>query len=200
MRSCTNLITSLCLVILMAGCSSAPVTFYTLTPAEPITAAASQAQPSGKVILVIRPAPAEIDSTRILVRTGQNSMRVTELAEWTSPFADEVRAALTDALRRRFGMLVLSEARPNEGQLSRVDLTLHKFEAVEGVMVSLVADWSVTAPGNPQSGPLRCQSVLSAKPTAGIDGVVAASQSAILQLADQIGAAVQAGATAGSCK
>jgi uncharacterized protein len=200
MRSSIYLSASLCLGILMVGCRSAPVTYYTLTPAEPVTTAEVQAQPSVKVILVVRPAPAEIDSTRILVRTGQTSMRVTELGEWTSPFADQVKAALTDALRRKFDMLVLTEAHPSETQLSRVDLTLHKFEAVEGVMVSLVAGWSVTQPGNPQNGPLRCQSVLSAKPTAGIDGVVAASQSVILQLADQIGAAVQAGAMAGSCK
>jgi uncharacterized lipoprotein YmbA len=179
----------------LAGCRSAPVSYYTLTPADVSTSPGQDALPLVKVVLLLHPVPAEIDTTRIIVRGNDTQMRIEEGAQWTTPFADEFKGALVEALRRRFGLLVLTGARSNDTTVPRIDLALHRFEAVEGSSVAIAVDWSLAMPGKPRSDSLSCQRVVTARATGGLDGVAAAAQSAILQLADQMGAAVRVAVT-----
>ncbi len=181
----------------LGGCRSAPAVYYTLVPPERVANPSSNTPPAARVVLVMRPVPVEIDTTRILVRAADSAMRVAEAGLWTSPFADEVKAALGDGLRQRFGMLVVTDVRPGDVTLPRIDLTLHKFDAIEGTAVSIVAAWSLSMPRNSGTDRLSCQSVLTVRAGGGVDGVVAASQTAILELADAIGTAVRA-ASAGA--
>ena len=53
--------------IAMCACRSAPITYYTLTPADRGGTPAESGRPAIKAILVLRSLPAGIDTTQILI-------------------------------------------------------------------------------------------------------------------------------------
>jgi len=176
----------------LCGCRSAPITYYTLTPWDHTGATADGGRPVVKAILVLRAFPAGIDTTQILIRTDDARFRVEESGRWVAPFGEEVTGALVDALRRQYGIIVLESARRNDGPVPRIDLTVRKFDAVEGSSVTLATDWALSNPGHEQGGSLSCQSVFTEPAAATVDGVVEAGQAAVLRLAHVLGAAIEA--------
>ena len=183
--------------IVLSGCRSAPVTYYTLTPGDQAGSVGygGGGRPVVKAVLVLRPFPMGIDTTQILIRTDDARLRVEESGRWVAPFGEEVTGALVDALRRQYGIVVLESARHGDGVVPRIDLTVRKFDAVEGSSVTLVVDWTVANPAHEQGGALSCQSAFTERAGATVDGVVAAGQAAVLRLARVVGAAIEASAS-----
>jgi uncharacterized lipoprotein YmbA len=186
------------LMLLMCGCRSAPITYYTLTPAIHVDATAESGRPAIKAILVLRSLPVGIDTTQILIRTDDTRFRVEEGGRWVAPLGDELRGALVDSLRRQYGIIVTDGVRHGDAPVPRIDLTVRKFDIVEGSPVSgssitLAADWALSNSGHEPNSSLSCQAEITKTSAGTVAGAVAAGQAAVVNLSQVLGAAIEAG-------
>jgi uncharacterized protein len=180
-------------VLAMCGCRSAPMTYYTLTPADRSGTTAESGRPAIKAILVLRSLPAGIDTTQILIRTDDTRFRVEEGGRWVAPLGEELRGALVDALRHQYGIIVLESTRHNDAPVPRIDLTVRKFDVAEGSSITLAVDWALSNPGHEAANAsLSCQAEFRETSAGTVSGVVAAGQAAVLKLSRTLGAAIQA--------
>jgi len=180
-------------VFAMCGCRSAPITYYTLTPADRGGTTAESGRPVVKAVLVLRSLPAGIDTTQILIRADDTRLRVEEGGRWVSPLGEELRGALVDALRHQYGITVLDSARHNDAPVPRIDLTVRKFDVAEGSSITLAVDWALSNHGHEAAGAsLSCQAEFRETSAGTVSGVVAAGQAAVLKLSRALGAAIQA--------
>jgi uncharacterized lipoprotein YmbA len=178
---------------LTCGCRSTPITYYTLTPANRTGATTEQsARPTVKATLLLRSLPAGIDTNQILIRTDDTRFRVEESARWVAPLGDELRDALIDALRHQYGIIASDSARRNDAPVPRIDLTVRKFDAVEGSSVTLVVDWVLSNPGRESTASSNCQAEFTETSAGTLSGVVTAGQAVVLRLAHVLGAAIEA--------
>ena len=182
------------LIFAMCGCQSAPITYYTLTPADRSSTPAESGRPAVKAILVLRSLPAGIDTTQILIRTDDTRFRVAEGGRWVAPLGDELRGALIDALRHQYGIIVLDSARHDDASVPRIDVTVRKFDVAEGSSIMLAVDWALSNPGHEPSSSLSCQAEFTQTSAGTVSGVVAAGQAAVLKLSRALGAAIEASA------
>lgn len=190
---CLPLLCVMLAICAMCGCRSAPMTYYTLTPADRSGTTAESGRPAIKAILVLRSLPAGIDTTQILIRTDDTRFRVEEGGRWVSPLGEELRGALVDALRHQYGITVLDSARHNDAPVPRIDLTVRKFDVAEGSSITLAVDWALSNPGHEAaSASLSCQAEFRETSAGTVSGVVAAGQAAVLKLSRALGAAIQA--------
>ena len=179
-------------VFAMCGCRSAPITYYTLTPADRSGTAAESGRLAVKAILVLRSLPAGIDTTQILIRTDDTRFRVEEGGRWVAPLGEELRGALVDALRHQYGIIVLDSARHNDAPVPRIDLTVRKFDVAEGSSITLAVDWALSSTGHEPGSSLSCQAEFRETSAGTVSGVVAAGQAAVLKLSRTLGAAIEA--------
>ena len=180
-------------ILALCGCRSAPITYYTLTPADHSGTTAGDSRPAIKAILVLRSLPVGIDTTQILIRTDDTRFRVEEGGRWVAPLGDELRGALVDALRHQYGIIVLDSARHNDTPVPKIDVTVRKFDVAEGSSVTLAVDWALSNPGHePASVSLSCQAEFRETAAGTVSGVVAAGQTAVLKLSHALGAAIEA--------
>ena len=184
-------------IVTVCGCRSAPINYYTLTPADRSGATAESERPAVKAILVLRSLPTGIDTIQMLVRTDDTRFRVEEGSRWVAPLGDELRGAVIDALRHQYGIIVLDSARHNDTPVPRIDLTVRKFDLAEGSPVSgssitLAVDWALSSPGHEPSSFLSCQAEFTQAAAGTVSGVVAAGQAAVLKLSHALGAAIEA--------
>ena len=177
---------------LVVGCASPPMKYYTLSPAQWVATGSSQQ--TMRAIVALRSVPAGLDTAALVVRRDDAQVELAEGARWTAPFADEVREALNEALRREYGIAVVDISPSHAPTLPRVDVSVRKFDAAVGDSVSLIADWTVTyqAPAGPEH--LVCSSLLKESAGTGLGGVVKASQTLVIRLAHDVGGAIVAGA------
>ena len=176
----------------VCGCRSAPMTYYTLTPADRSGTTAENARPAIKAILVLRSLPVGIDTTQILIRTDDTRLRVEEGGRWVSTLGEELRGALVDALRHQYGIIVLDAARHNDTPVPRIDLTVRKFDVAEGSSITLAVDWALSNTGHDPGSSLSCQAEFRETSAGTVSGVVAAGQAAVLKLSRALGAAIEA--------
>jgi uncharacterized protein len=179
-------------VFAMCGCRSAPITYYTLTPADRSGTTAESGLPAIKAILVLRSLPLGLDTTQILIRTDDTRFRVEEGGRWVAPLGDELRGALVDALRHQYGIIVLDSARHIDAPVPRIDLTVRKFDVAEGSSITLAVDWALSNPGHEPSSSLSCQAEFTEAAAGTVSAVVAAGQAAVLKLSRGLGAAIEA--------
>jgi uncharacterized protein len=179
-------------IFVMCGCRSAPITYYTLTPADRSSTTAKSGRPATKAILVLRSLPLGLDTTQILIRTDDTRFRVEEGGRWVAPLGDELRGALVDALRHQYGIIVLDSARHSDAPVPRIDLTVRKFDVAEGSSITLAVDWALSNAGHEQSSLLSCQAEFTQAAAGTVSGAVVAGQAAVLQLSRVLGAAIEA--------
>jgi uncharacterized protein len=189
-----RLVASFCVtlaILALCGCRSAPITYYTLTPADR-SGTAAESGPAIKAILVLRSLPAGIDTTQILIRTDDTRFRVEEGGRWVAPLGDELRGAVVDALRHQYGITLLDSARHNDAPVPRIDLTVRKFDVAEGSSVMLAVDWALSNPGHEPGASVSCQAEFRETSAGTVSGVVTAGQAAVLKLSRALGAAIEA--------
>ena len=184
-------------ILAMCGCRSAPITYFTLTPADRGGTPSESGPPAMKAVLVLRSLPAGIDTTQILIRTDDTQLRVDEVGRWVAPLGDELRGALVDALRHQYGIIVLDSPRHNDAPVPRIDLTVRRFDIAEGrsitgSSVTLAVDWVLSNPGHEPNASLSCQAELSDTSAGTVGGAVVAAQAAVLKLSRALGAAIDA--------
>jgi uncharacterized lipoprotein YmbA len=179
-------------IFALCGCRSAPITYYTLTPADRSGTTAESGRPAIKAILVLRSLPAGIDTTQILIRTDDTRFRVEEGGRWVAPLGEELRGALVDALRHQYGIIVLDGVRHNDAPVPRIDLTVRKFDVAEGESVTLAVDWALLNTGHESGSSFSCQAEFTETSAGTVSAAVAAAQGAVLRLSRALGTAIEA--------
>lgn len=183
----------------LAGCgSSPPVHYYTLQgPAAPAPAAAAPAA----FLIEVQPVSlsTQADQPQLMVRTGDGSVSALYSERWSSPLGDELRGALSDALKRELGALDVQMVKPGPGAaVWRVQTDVQRFELVSGSMAQLDATWRVR-PVNTQGTGLICRSVVTENVSeAGVPALIAAQQRAVVSLAGAMASAMRGQAPTGS--
>src|SRR5215468_4864188 len=85
--------------LLVAGCSSPPAKFYTLSADAP------PASTTSKLTVVVGPVsvPSVIDRPQIVVTSSANEVTVDEYSRWASPVQDNITRVVADNLAALLG-------------------------------------------------------------------------------------------------
>ncbi|QAU24254.1 membrane integrity-associated transporter subunit PqiC [Dyella sp. M7H15-1] len=182
----------------LSACASAPVHYYTLVPAPDNTQADAVVPPASfQFELLPVGIPAQVDVPQLVVRQGGQAVALLDGERWIGPLADEVRGALSIDLSHRLDARDIGSGLPVGGKpVLRIKVELHRFESSPGNYALIDATWSIRLlKGN---AVLTCSSRISETPGQGYDGLVAAHQQALSDLAGQIAAVAPAWAAGGS--
>ena len=184
-----------------AGCTSAPVRYYTLTPPPAKTWPASETTFTIDVHVVRT--PPQLNRSELMVRTGPTEVMLLENERWASPVNDEIKDALRLELQRRLGQT--TGLRPVFTKLT-LDIDVQQLEAELGQHAQLEASWSATlSAAGPRSAGARaisCTFQADEKIHTGYAGMVEGYQREIAALADAIVAVLTntAGGVDPSCR
>ncbi|MNN43755.1 hypothetical protein D3C81_1580070 [compost metagenome] len=182
----------------LAGCASPEPRYYTLAqgPAGVATLTAATPAPSTSTLwLEVAPVrvPERLNRPQLVVRDGGNdaSLRLLDLARWSSPLPDELRDALSQRLQATLGAVDtyqqgLSDVQP----LYRITTEVLRLDADVGQRAGATINWTVRRlpDGKVVSG--RTHAELSAPGE--VDGVVAAYREIVASTAKDIAAGVEA--------
>jgi len=201
---------ALALAAWLAGCaSSPPVHYYTLQgPSAPAPAVPRAAAPFLIDVQGVNVA-AQADQPQLMVRTGDGSVSALYSERWSSPLGDEIRGALSDALKHDLGALDVQVVKPGPtAPVWRIQTDVQRFDLVADRMAQLDATWRVR-PVNLKGNGLLCRSVVTVNvsdaagdsaadgtgakpaPTSGVPGLVAAQQRAVVALAGAMASAIR---------
>jgi uncharacterized lipoprotein YmbA len=173
-----------------AGCTSAPVRYYTLTPPPDATLPASPTTLAVDVRVVHT--PPQLNRAELMVRSGPTEVTLLENEQWASPVKDEIRNALRIELRRR---LHRTSGLPPAVTKLTLDIDVQQLEAQLGQYVLLQASWTATLsatgtrsadPRSTGTRPTACAFQADEKIAGGYAGMVAGYQREIAALADSI--------------
>ena len=168
------------LVSVGAGCTSAPVRYYTLTP--PPTLPASETTLA--IDVRVGHTPPQLNRAELMVRTGPTEVTLLENERWASPVNDEIKNAVRLELQRRLGRM--TGWRPAFTKLT-LDIYVQQLEAELGRHVVIEASWSATlsAAGQRPNGSrvATCTFQADEKIHAGYAGIVEGYQREIAALA-----------------
>ncbi|MGV2906734.1 PqiC family protein [Achromobacter sp. AGC25] len=183
----------------LAGCgSSPPVHYYTLQ--GPAAGPGPAAAPAG-FLIEVQPVSlsTQADQPQLMVRTGDGSVSALYSERWSSPLGDELRGALSDALKRELGALDVQAVKPGPGAaVWRVQTDVQRFDLVSGSMAQLDATWRVR-PVNMKGTGLLCRSLVTEPVSeAGVPALIAAQQRAVVSLAGVMASAMRGQTPAGS--
>lgn len=196
MRSVLSL---LALSAALAGCgSSPPVHYYTL---QGPTASTNTAVAAANYLIDVQGVnlSSQADQPQLMVRTSDGSLSALYSERWSSPLGDELRGALSDALKRELGALDVQAVKPGPGApVWRVQTDVQRFELVPGSMAQLDATWRVR-PVNAKGTGLLCRSVVTETVAdEGVPALIAAQQRAVVSLAGVMASAIRGQTPAGS--
>jgi len=190
----------LALTAALAGCgSSAPVQYHTLQ--SPAAQAPGAGVAPANFLIEVQPVniSTQADQPQLMVRTGEGSLAALYSERWSSPLGDELRGALSDALKRELGALDVQLVKPGPGAaVWRVQTDVQRFELESGRMAQLDATWRVR-PVNMKGSGLLCRSVVTEPVTeAGVPALIAAQQRAVVSLAGAMASAIRGQTPTGS--
>jgi len=174
---------------LATGCASPPTQFYTLTPAEPPTAAPAswdRAVSVGPVTV-----PASVDRPEIVVTVGPNQLWLDEFNRWAAPLGATLARIVAQNLVVQLGTARVTAA-PQTLPLDadyRVAIEVQSFTSAPGQSASLDALWMVsrTRDGRPLTGRTTVREAL---PEKGYGALAAAHSRAVSRLSQDIAEAV----------
>ena len=174
-----------CLVTIGAGCTSAPVRYYTLTPPPAKTSPASEITFTIDVRTVHT--PPQLNRSELMVRTGPTEVTLLENERWASPLNDEIKDALRLELQRRLGRT--TGLHPAFAKVT-LDIDVQRLETELGQYALFEASWSATlSAADPRSTGARttsCMFQADEKIHAGYVGMVEGYQRELAALADSI--------------
>jgi uncharacterized lipoprotein YmbA len=172
-------------VSVTAGCTSAPLHYYTLTPPPDKNLAVSEATLAIDVRVVHT--PPQLNRSELLVRTGPGEVTLLENERWASPVKDEIKDALRHELQGRLDRK--NGLHPAFTRLT-LDIDVQHLEAQFGRYAMLEVSWTATLSAAGQlSNDLRvttCTFRADEKIPAGYAGIVEGYQREIAALAEAI--------------
>jgi uncharacterized protein len=167
------------------GCTSAPVRYYTLTPAADETWRAPQTTLAIDVRVVHT--PPQLNRSQLMVRTGPAEVTLLENERWASPVNEEIKSALRLGLQRR--LAPMSGSAPALAKLT-LDVDVQHLEAELGRYAVIQASWSATLSATDRrSDGVRvttCPFHADEKIRTGYAGIVEGYQREVAALADAI--------------
>ena len=176
------------ILLLVAGCTSPPSRFYSLSAAPPPAAAPSE------LSVVVNPViiPASVDRAQMVVSVGQNQVRVDEFNRWVGPLQNGIARVVAENLVAMLGtprVTVTSQTLTIPDY--RVAIDVQRFDSALGEAATLDAFWTVLRikDGRTQNGRTSLRESTTAP---GYDGVAAAHSRALARLSQDIAGAVQA--------
>lgn len=181
----------LLLALLLAGCGSAPTSFYTLAPV-PSAHRIAAGRPIGPIEVAEVAVPATIDRSAIVLDAGGDRLEVSANDQWAASIGQLLRQALTADLQARWpDRAVLSPGSiAPRGELHILMLNIQKFiGGVNGIVV-LNTGWELLKAGS--SDVLRSgHEVIQVRAASGNSAdIVPAMSRAVGELADRIAAAI----------
>jgi len=191
--------------LLLAGCAapSAP-RYYTLLPAfdgaravahtraDRVRVYSEDTKVAEAVQVLPVSLPADLDTTRLLVRTGPGKVVPLNNERWSGHLSEQIHAALSDRLAARLGLpSVQADAPVADASLWRVQVEIQRFESTPQGQAGLEAVWRLRhAKG---STPLCHTRVQRQSTTTDVAGLVLAHQANIDALAAQMVDTARAG-------
>ncbi|AGW89067.1 hypothetical protein N234_03420 [Ralstonia pickettii DTP0602] len=194
----TSLLAVALVAAAVAGCASPEPRYYTLAQGPAAVATLPPATPAAStntLWLEVAPVrvPERLNRPQLVVRDGaggEASLRLLDLARWSSPLPDELRDALSQRLQATLGAVDtyqqgLSDVQP----LYRITTEVLRLDADVGQRAGATINWTVRRlpDGKVVSG--RTQAELPAP--GAVDGVVAAYREIVASTAADIAAGVQ---------
>lgn len=183
------------LLAVIGGCSSRPPPIlYSLSPAA--SSAADIAMTTGEPAVQLQPIviPDYLDTSEILLRSGQNALTVSATGRWAERLSDGLNHALLAGLALRLPRDKVTAAPPTSAAALQILVTVDTFDVRSDGRCTLSASWTILDNDN-QSVLVseRGVFVASAKDAAAAiadAGIVSAMAASTNQLADAIAVAV----------
>lgn len=154
-------------LLLLAACRSDPISFHTLTPAQPVAPASTAV---GDIQIESLSVPPQVDRPQIVIRQGDSGLAILETQWWAASLSEELRSALLNQLN-------------NVGSDGKVLLRVEvqRFDSVPGQYALMDATWRLRGADGSRS--LNCRSILQTASGISIDDLVAAQQNNVKRLA-----------------
>ena len=129
------------LAAVVAGCTSAPSRFYTLSATATPSAASSNLSVAVGPVSV----PAAVDRPQIVVSTSPNQVTVDDFNRWAAPLQDNLARVVAENLVALLGTprVTLFPQTLSADVDYRVQIEIRNFESAPGKSASLDAVWSV---------------------------------------------------------
>ena len=129
------------LAVSLAGCSSSPSRFYTLSATATASTAAS------KLSVAVGPVsvPAAVDRPQIVVSSSANQVSLDDFNRWASPLQDNLARVVAENLVALLGTSKVTLFPPGlSADLDyRVTIEVRNFESMPGKSAALDAVWTV---------------------------------------------------------
>lgn len=181
--------------VLLAGCTTPSVRYYTLAalpqPVARDTAPSPSPPPSPSpdygLRLEVLQVPADVDRPQVVVRDPRSDPSVQVLNEslWAAPLKDEVQTSLVQAVARALGVPDV-RGLPDTGlPVRRIDVRLNHFALVWGQAVELSASWTDQGADSPVLSRL-CKVRVVLPASTGVAALVAQQRQALRVLAAAI--------------
>jgi uncharacterized lipoprotein YmbA len=172
---------------LVAGCSSPPAHFYTLSAnATPTTSTSTLFIAVGPVTV-----PSVVDRPEIVVSAGPNELRVDEFNRWAGPLQDNLSRAIAENLVAILGtprVILFPQALATDPEY-RVAVEVRSFESAPGNAASIDAVWTIrrARDGKTQTGRTSAREKLSDN---SYEALAAAHSRAVARMSQDIAEAI----------
>jgi uncharacterized lipoprotein YmbA len=182
------------LLVAAGGCSSGPPpTLYSLSP--PADPAKEIVMMTGEAAVQLQPViiPDYLDTSDLLLRSGQNALKISATGRWAERLSYELNQALTADLVVRLPRAQVTAAPPTSKSALQVLVTVDALDVRPDGQCVLSATWTILDKNQSVVVSQRGAFIASAKDSAGAvgdAGIISAMATSTDQLADAIAAAV----------
>ena len=131
-------------LLVLLGCSSGPEPSLHVL-GQPAAALASVVSETGRPVVELKPVslPDYLNSTDILLRDGQNELKVSSTGRWGERLSLGVTRALADALARRLPRVTVLQSASDEAPAASVATNIEAFDIEPDGRCVLTARWTV---------------------------------------------------------
>jgi len=176
-------LTTLCLaLLLLSGCSSPRVTFYTLN-ASATAEATAPSPPIDPVAIGPVTLPDRLDRPQLVIRTSANRVEILETHRWAESLKSEIPRIIAADLDLLLKPTRVSVYPQNAGQDAsyRILVDIQRFEMTAGEGVTLAALWSIR---RSDGGAVKTGRTEVSEPagTTGYDALVSAQSRALAEV------------------
>ena len=181
-----------------SGCASAPVHYYSLTPAA-VPSSKSTVSVCCMVEMKTVRIPVEVDRPELVARRSDQELDLLANDLWLAPLRDEIKSALRDRIGRglsdapRLDAAPLGAAPLNPAPPTRVSVLVdvRRFESVPARHALIQAQWRLELANPPKTAvPAVCDATVSIDVGDGVSALVLGHQQAIAAIADRIAAQI----------
>ncbi|WP_459177099.1 PqiC family protein [Ewingella americana] len=177
--------------LLLSGCASSPVHYYTLVPAGDDAVALTGQAP---YVIDVQPVsiPGPLNQPQLMLRHGESEMIIAEEALWASPLDQELRAALIFQLEHKLNTTNVVSYRLSAGKpVIKINATFEQFDGWLGQKARIAVTWQLNfTDGRPQQ---VCHTRAVQASAGGYPALIATQQALLRRLSGEIATAIGQG-------